>query len=76
MYSQAMKIAKGANCGITEMMKRKDAKNDRHPLRALFNEFCRFESTVFISDVNLFKIRPIGVVSKNRGGARASRLSI
>ena len=73
---KAMPRAKGAKLGITTTMTPKEARKDIVPdiaLRALGNSA---PSSVPMSAVKRFSMRPIGVLSKNDVGARETRLSI
>jgi hypothetical protein len=75
MYSHAMMRANGAKVGTTTMITPKDARKFKTPDNAARAEFCSALSTVLISEVNLLRILPIGVTSKNRVGALDSLLS-
>ena len=76
MYSQAMIMADGAKDGTTQMMTINDARKLRTPDKAARNEFWSAPSTVFMSAVHRFNIRPMGVTSKKRVGAAVKRVSI
>lgn len=69
-YSQAMKSAQGAKLGTTTRITENDTRNPRIPERQFLAEFCNAPSMVLMSEVNLLRMRPTGVVSKNRSGAR------
>ena len=76
IYSHATKIANGANCGMTQIMTTNEEINERQAVKVARAEDCSVESTIFISAVNLLRIRPIGVTSKKREGALINLLSM
>ena len=76
MYSHAMKIANGVKTGTTHMMNKKEATKARPPVSAERADCSNPPSTTPMSEVNRFRIRPMGVTSKNRDGALIKRLSI
>lgn len=76
MYSHAMKSAKGAKEGTTDMITENEMMKFSVPERAARPEACSAWSTVLMSDVKRFRMRPMGVTSKKRAGARDSRCNI
>ena len=73
MYNHATISANGVNIGITMMITKNEEMNSRTPDSAALELSCKTPSTLLMSVVNRLSILPIGVVSKNRGGARISR---
>ena len=73
MYNHATIRANGMNLGIKTMITENEETNSRMPDNASLELFSKAPSTVLMSVVNRLSILPIGVVSKNRGGASVRR---
>lgn len=73
MYSQAMKRAKGEKAGTMMRMTENENRKFSVPESIACEEAPKAPSMVLMSEVNLFKIRPMGVTSKKRAGALTRR---
>jgi hypothetical protein len=73
IYNHAMNSANGAKLGTTNSITPNDATKFKIPERQFLAEFWRASSMVLMSVVKRFKIRPMGVTSKNLAGARVIR---